>query len=553
MTSEFLQLGLHPQLVQAVEGLGFTTPTPIQSALIPLLLAGHDIIGQAQTGTGKTAAFGLPLLHHLQADYAAVQGLVLVPTRELAIQVAQALHGYGQQRNVRVLPIYGGEAYARQINRLQKGVDLIVGTPGRLLDLMERQVLDLSRVRMVVLDEADEMLSMGFIEDIETILAATPAARQTALLSATLSVEIRRLADRYLRDPRAVTTEREQVTVASIEQRTYLVNSADKLAALTRLFEMEPITSALIFVRTRAGAGELAAELSTRGFPAEGLSGELEQEERERVLNRFRRGQTKVLVATDVAARGLDIENISHVFNFDLPEDPEIYVHRIGRTGRAGKTGIAISLVTPAERWRLGRIEGFTKQRIMRGTLPTVAEIEQRREEQLLEQVTVWLKRGRTGSERRLAATLVDAGYDALEIAAAALRHVRTVEGQRSILPITEVEEQRPRRKPFAAAARQSPETRLAPRDSRPRRTHGAPEVGMVSLNLSRGRLHGVRPADVVSTIAYHANVPGHAIGKIFIQDHHTVVDVPEKFVMQVLAKAHNFRINRQTLTVERV
>ena len=245
------------------------------------------------------------------------------------------------------------------------------------------------------------------------------------------------------------------------------------------------------------------------------MSGELEQEERERVLNRFRRGQTTVLVATDVAARGLDIEQISHVFNFDLPEDPEIYVHRIGRTGRAGKTGIAISLVTPAERWRLGRIEGFTKQRIASGVLPTVEQIEQRREEQLLEQVTVWLKRGRTGGERRLAATLVDAGYDPLEIAAAALRHVRTVEGQRPILPLTEVQERRPRTKLREVETRPARDFRPADHSSRPRRSPGAPEAGMVSLNLSRGRLHGVRPGDVVSTIAYHADIPGHAIGKI--------------------------------------
>ena len=552
MISAFSQLDLHPQLVQAVEALGFTTPTPIQEALIPLLLTGHDVIGQAHTGTGKTAAFGLPILHNLEADYNGVQGLVVVPTRELALQVAKALHAYGQSRSVRVLPIYGGEPYGRQIGQLQKGVDIVVGTPGRLLDLIERQTLDLSRVRVVVLDEADEMLSMGFIEDIEALLAVTPATRQTALLSATMSTEIRRLADRYLRDPRSVTTEREQVTVAAIEQRTYLVNAAEKLAALTRLFEMEPITSALIFVRTRAGAGELAAELSTRGFPAEGLSGELEQEERERVLNRFRRGQTKVLVATDVAARGLDIEDISHVFNFDLPEDPEIYVHRIGRTGRAGKTGIAISLVTPAERWRLGRIEGFTKQRISSGTLPTVAEIERHREEQLLEQVTVWLKRGRTGSERRLAATLVEAGYDPLEIAAAALRHVRSVEGQRTILPITEVQERRPRHQMRQVELQPARDNRPSEHGGHSRRPAGVPEAGMVSLNLNRGRLHRVRPGDVVSTIAYHADIPGHAIGKIFIQDHHTVVDVPERFVMQVLAKAHNFRINRQTMTVER-
>ncbi|HRW48244.1 MAG TPA: DEAD/DEAH box helicase, partial [Caldilinea sp.] len=354
MTTAFSHLGLHPELVQAVEALGFTTPTPIQSAMIPVMLEGHDVIGQAQTGTGKTAAFALPILHRLEPGGRAVQSLVLVPTRELAVQVAKAMHDFGRERGIRVLPVYGGEPYGRQISRLNKGVDVVVGTPGRLLDLIQREALDLSEVETVVLDEADEMLSMGFIEDIESILSATPAERQTALLSATVPPEIRRLADRYLRQPQSVAIEREQVTVSAIEQRHYLVYETDKLAALTRLFEVEPITSALIFVRTRAGTGELAAELSTRGFPAEALSGELEQEERERVMNRFRRNLIKVLVATDVAARGLDIDHISHVFNFDLPEDPEVYVHRIGRTGRAGKSGTALSLVTPNERWRLG-------------------------------------------------------------------------------------------------------------------------------------------------------------------------------------------------------
>ena len=366
MTTAFSHLGLHPELVQAVEALGFTTPTPIQSAMIPVMLEGHDVIGQAQTGTGKTAAFALPILHRLEPGGRAVQSLVLVPTRELAVQVAKAMHDFGRERGIRVLPVYGGEPYGRQISRLNKGVDVVVGTPGRLLDLIQREALDLSEVETVVLDEADEMLSMGFIEDIESILSATPAERQTALLSATVPPEIRRLADRYLRQPQSVAIEREQVTVSAIEQRHYLVYETDKLAALTRLFEVEPITSALIFVRTRAGTGELAAELSTRGFPAEALSGELEQEERERVMNRFRRNLIKVLVATDVAARGLDIDHISHVFNFDLPEDPEVYVHRIGRTGRAGKSGTALSLVTPNERWRLGRIEGFIKTSIAR-------------------------------------------------------------------------------------------------------------------------------------------------------------------------------------------
>ncbi len=546
MTTAFSHLGLHPELVQAVEALGFTTPTPIQSAMIPVMLEGHDVIGQAQTGTGKTAAFALPILHRLEPGAGAVQSLVLVPTRELAVQVAKAMHDLGRQRDIRVLPVYGGEPYGRQISRLNKGVDVVVGTPGRLLDLIQREALDLSEVQTVVLDEADEMLSMGFIDDIESILSATPADRQTALLSATVPPEIRRLADRYLRQPQFVAIEREQVTVAAIEQRHYLVYESDKLAALTRLFEVEPITSALIFVRTRAGTGELAAELATRGFPAEALSGELEQEERERVMNRFRRNLIKVLVATDVAARGLDIDHISHVFNFDMPEDPEIYVHRIGRTGRAGKTGIALSLVTPNERWRLGRIEGFIKTSIARATLPTVDEIHARREAELLERVSSGLLGGRLGQERALVETLVEAGHDPVEVAAAALRLVRGDEAQRPILPVNEVQDRRPQhkngRQAGAAFERQ-------PRQRRPR---GAPEAGMVSLTLSKGKVHGVRPADVVSTIAFHANIPGQAIGRIHIQDNHTLVDVPEQFVAQVLARSANFRIRRQAIDVAR-
>jgi len=564
MTTTFSQLNLHPQLVQAVEALGFSTPTPIQSAMIPVMLAGHDVIGQAQTGTGKTAAFALPILHQLTPESSHVQCLVLTPTRELAVQVAKAMHDFGRAMGVRVLPVYGGEPYGRQISRLQKGVDVVVGTPGRLLDLIDRAVLDLSQVRSVVLDEADEMLSMGFIEDIEAILRATPSARQTALFSATVSPEIRRLAERYLRDPQAVSIQREQVTVAAIEQRHYLVYEADKLAALTRLFEVEPITSALIFVRTRAGAGELAAELSTRGFPAEALSGELEQEERERVMNRFRRNLIKVLVATDVAARGLDIDHISHVFNFDLPEDPEVYVHRVGRTGRAGKRGVALSLVTPNERWRVARIEGFIKTAIRRAAIPTVEEIQARREAELLERVSAGLLQGRLGQERALVGVLVAAGHDPLEVAAAALRLVRGNEAQRPILPVNEVQERRPQReqrqssRPFerqsaarAAFDRQPSDHRNDfERQPRRRRERGAPEAGMVSLSLSKGRVHGVRPADVVSTIAHHAGIPGGEIGRIHIEDHHTLVDVPERFVAQVLARAANFRIHRQALDV---
>ena len=303
MTEEFISLNLRPELMRAVSELGYIEPTPIQSAIIPLMLGGADVIGQAQTGTGKTAAFALPILNNLKPGQKYIQALVMCPTRELALQVSQAFSEYGQFCNVRVLAVYGGQPYGPQITRLNKGVDVVVGTPGRMLDLLERNCLNLSRVQSVVLDEADEMLSMGFIDDIETILAGTPPERQTALFSATLPTPIRRLADHYMHNPQSVTIQREQVTVAAIQQRCYIVNGKDKLAALTRIFEMEEVTSALIFVRTRRHRGTGRRADATRGFAAEALNGDLNQDARERTLGRFRNAQIKVLVATDVAAR----------------------------------------------------------------------------------------------------------------------------------------------------------------------------------------------------------------------------------------------------------
>jgi ATP-dependent RNA helicase DeaD len=542
MTTEFAAFNLHPRLVQTVSELGYTNPTPIQSAIIPLMLSGHDVIGQAQTGTGKTAAFGLPILHRLDPQASRIQSLVLTPTRELALQVAQAITDYAGTGELRLLAVYGGQPYSRQINCLKKGVDIVVGTPGRLLDLIRQKALDLGSVKTVVLDEADEMLSMGFIEDIEAILAETPPTRQTALFSATIPPAVRRLADRYLHEAQYVAIQRDHPAVASIEQRYYLVNEADKLAALTRLFEVEPISSALIFVRTRLASGELAGELTQRGFPAEVLNGDLPQETREGVMSRFRNNQIKVLVATDVAARGLDVEDISHVFNFDLPDNEEVYVHRIGRTGRAGKTGIAISLVTPAEHWRVRRIEAFTRQKLNRLGLPSEEEIRNHRETQLLDQMKVWLQRSRYRRERELVTKLVDEGHDPYEVAAAALKIARADEKQRPIAALSEVQEARP------------------PRSERNNRPHKrgidrgqgnlSHEAGMVRLMISKGRSHGIRPNDVVSSIAYHAGIPGHSIGKIHIHDRHTLVDVPEDYLGQVLAKAENFRIHKQPVNV---
>jgi len=543
MTDEFAQLGLHPQLVQTVTDLGYTTPTPIQSEVIPLMLAGHDVIGQAQTGTGKTAAFALPILQNLERGLRNVQALVLAPTRELAMQVAQATSEYGGCQSVRVLAVYGGQPYIRQISRLRQGVDVVVGTPGRLLDLIGKGELDLSCVNTVVLDEADEMLSMGFIDDIEEILSKTASEHKTALFSATIPAEIRRLADKYMHSPQSVTIKSKQLTVDTVDHRYCLVNKEDKLAVLTRLFEVEDVTSTLIFVSTRVGTSDLVNELMGRGFPAEALNGDLSQQIREQVLNRFRRNQSTVLVATDVAARGLDIDDISHVVNYDLPMDPELYVHRVGRTGRAGKTGIAITLLTTKEMWRLRRIEGFTKQKITSINIPTAEEIEGHREAQLREQLMVWLERGRCQKERQIVTELAEAGHDPLQIAATALKMARSEEKQRPIAPISEVVEGRPLKAGRAIKRGRKGNGRDG--------TNGSYEKGMVRLTLSAGKAHGVRPADIVGTIAYHADIPGHTIGEINILDRHTLVDVPQQYVTQTLAKAGKYRIRKNAVTLE--
>jgi ATP-dependent RNA helicase DeaD len=551
MTTEFTSLNLRPELEQAILELGYVTPTAIQAEMIPLMLTGVDVIGQAQTGTGKTAAFALPILHNY-IHQRLPQALILAPTRELAVQVAAAIDDYGKHLKVHVLAVYGGQPYGPQVNQLKRGVDIVVGTPGRIIDLMARKVLDLSMIKSVVLDEADEMLNMGFIEPVEEILSATPATRQTALFSATLPVRIRSLADRFMRDPQSVTIKKSTLTVSLTEQRYYLVHEGDKLAALTNLFEIEPITSALIFVRTRVETGQLASQLSARGFPAEAINGDLEQNAREQILGRFRAGQIKVLVATDVAARGLDIDNISHVFNYHLPDDTEVYVHRIGRTGRAGKTGIAISLFAPREKRRLREIEHMTKQALTLCKLPTAADIIQHRENQVLEQMKIWLGRGRYQRERELVARLVEEGHDPMEIAAAALKLSRADEKQRPVANVTDVpvSESRSSYRSDREFGRSKPQGRDGRhvRDAGNKRT--SHEAGMIRLKLNKGREHGVRPNDIVGTIAHHADIPGSTIGKIRIEEKFTYVDVPQELVEKVLKHNGNYRIGKDKFTL---
>jgi ATP-dependent RNA helicase DeaD len=555
MTTQFTDLNLHPQLVETVTELGYQEPTPVQAAVIPLMLAGHDILAQSKTGTGKTAAFILPVLSHIDTSEKKPQCLVIAPTRELAMQVANASYQYGKDLGVRVLAVYGGQPYGRQKSRINKGIDVVVGTPGRLLDLVKQKALNLSKVDTVILDEADEMLSMGFIEDIEAILSSTPKERQTALFSATLPSRIKQTAANFMQDPQTVNIKHKELTVNAIDQRYYVVNQEDKIAGLTRLFEVEPITSALIFARTRAGTGELASKLNLRGFPAEALNGDLSQDARERIMRRFRDGQITVLVATDVAARGLDIDDISHVFNFDLPTDQEVYVHRIGRTGRAGKTGVAISLVIPSERFRIRRIEKYIKHKISEGKIPSEKEIRSKREDKLLENLMVWLRRNRAKREREIILGLVEEGYEMEDIAAAALKMARAEEKQRPIEKIGELRTGRSksgrnerRRKNERSNGRGYKGSRERFNRKNGRSSH---EKGMVRLTMSKGKLDGVRPNDVVGTIAFHANIPGRTIGRISIEKEHTLVDVPEKFVNKVLENTGKYEIHKEPVKIE--
>lgn len=550
MTTDFSSLNLRDEIMQAITELGYAEPTPIQSGMIPLMLTGADVIGQAQTGTGKTAAFALPILQNFKHQQYP-QSLVLAPTRELALQVADSMVEYGKYLRARVLAVYGGQPYSPQINSLKRGVDIVVGTPGRLNDLLERGVLNLSEVKTVVLDEADEMLNMGFIEEVEKILAMTPSERQTSLFSATMPARIRKLADGFMRGPQSVIVKKSTLTLSTTEQRYYLVHENDKTNALTRLFEIEPIHSALIFARTRAETATLANELVVRGIPAEAIHGDLDQNAREGVLKRFRGNQLKVLVATDVAARGLDIDDISHVFNYHLPDDAEVYVHRVGRTGRAGKTGIAITLVAPREKRRLREVEALTKQVITKMELPTTTEIIRHRESKTVENLKVWLGRGRFKRELEMVQELIAAGHDPINIAAAAIKIARADEKQRPIAEVAEVKPEFSRRsergfgrgeKGGKPAGRREFAQKPGRRDSH--------EEGMVRLKINKGKTHNIRPNDIVGQIAFHANIPGYTIGKIRIEDKYSFVDVPEEFVDQVIKHSGNYKIGKEKFSV---
>jgi ATP-dependent RNA helicase DeaD len=520
----FVQLGLIEPLTRTLDELGYEAPTPIQRLTIPPLLAGRDLIGQAQTGTGKTAAFALPILQKLDLAQDATQALVLTPTRELAIQVAEAVHSYAKNLGrVRVAPIYGGDPMFKQIGRLRSGVHVVVGTPGRVMDHLKRGTLDVHALKLVVLDEADEMLRMGFIEDVEWILAQAPAGRQTALFSATIPREVRRIADRYLNDPLNIEIQHKTLTVPTVEQHYIHVTERQKLDALTHLLETEatPGEAILIFARTKVGTADLAEKLLARGYGVEAMHGDMNQVQREAVIRGMRNGQVEIVVATDVAARGLDVEHIGHVINYDIPYDPEAYVHRIGRTARAGRAGKAILFVTPREGRMLREIERFIGQRLTAAKVPTQADVAARRAALFKQRILSVLQEDDLEVYLALVEELADeSGRDMAEIAAAAAHLAR---GD----------------KPLIMAVEEEPA---------PDAPGASGEAGTVRLFIDVGLRNGVRPGDIVGAIANEADVPGNAIGAIDIFDDFTMVDVPARYRDQVLQGMAGARVrNRET------
>ncbi|HEX8251080.1 MAG TPA: DEAD/DEAH box helicase [Pyrinomonadaceae bacterium] len=516
----FKEFGLIDELMKAIDDVGYETPSPIQLKTIPVLLEGRDIVGQAQTGTGKTAAFALPGLQKIDTSTSRIQLLVLTPTRELAIQVAEAFHTYAKHLGrIRVLPVYGGQSITQQIKHLRQGVQVIVGTPGRVMDHMRRETIDLNNLKMVVLDEADEMLRMGFEEDVEWILSHTPETRQTALFSATMPRQVRRIAEKYLNDPVNIETERKTMTVPTVSQFYVNVSEGQKVDALTRILEADssPGEAVLIFHRTKIGADQLTEKLQARGYAAEAIHGDMSQNQREAVIKRLKSGQVEIVVATDVAARGLDVEQITSVINYDMPGDTEVYVHRIGRTGRAGREGKAILFVTPRQQRMKRDIENYTKQRIEPFRMPTQADVASRRVAILKERILDTL----TKQDLELYLSLVEelaeeCGCDIAEIAAAA-----------TFLAVGD--------KPLAVKV-QPPAEQLVRQWN----------TDMTRLFIDAGRSHGVSAGDIVGAIANEGNVPGKAIGAIDIYDRFTLVDVPSEFTAQVLEQMRNSRIRSQ-------
>jgi ATP-dependent RNA helicase DeaD len=544
-TDGFPTFGLADALVTAVTALGYEEPTPVQRETIPLLLSGRDMLAQAATGTGKTAAFALPMLNRLldsaRAGRHRTRGLVLVPTRELSMQVAEAIHKYARGTGLGVVPIYGGASMQQQTRALDRGADVVVATPGRALDHLRRRSLDLSAVEVLVLDEADEMLDMGFAEDLDALLEATPGTRQTALFSATMPPRILSIAHRHLNSPSRVTIAREKTAAGKlprVRQVAYVVTRPNKPVALQRVLDTESPSSALVFCRTRIEVDTLVETLNAHGYRAEALHGGMQQRQRDAVMNRFRSAKADLLVATDVAARGLDIEQLSHVFNYDLPSAPDAYVHRIGRTGRAGREGTAITLVEPREHRLLRTIENITRQKIEVCPIPTMADLRARRLELTRASLRERLLEGGLDEVRVIVQSLAEE-FDVIDVAAAAVKLAHAATGGDG--DERELDLPAPSGSGKARPAR-APRPRRDETDSR--------EV--VRLFIGAGRQAGVRPADLVGAITNEAGIRSHDLGAIEITDRFSLVEVPADLADGVVAAMRKASLRGQKVQVRR-
>jgi len=554
----FESLGLNAPILQALKDIGYESPSPIQAAAIPFLQRGVDIVGQAQTGTGKTAAFALPLLNQLDLSVVQPQILVLTPTRELAIQVAEAFQVYARHlKGFHVVPIYGGQNMGTQLKLLKRGAHVVIGTPGRIMDHLRRKTLPLDAVKSLVLDEADEMLNMGFLEDVEWILEKTPAERQVALFSATMPKAIRDIAQRHLRNPEEVKIKTATATVPTIEQSYWQVRGVHKLDALTRILETEDFDAVIIFVRTKSETLELAEKLEARGYAASALNGDMKQSAREQTVEQLKNSTLDIVVATDVAARGLDVQRITHVINYDVPYDTEAYVHRIGRTGRAGRKGRAILFVTPKETRMLRLIEKATRQQITHMELPSKQAIANRRLEKFMQRVMDVI-----GKEDLVYLTTVierlenEHALDSRDIAAA-LAHI--VQGKQ---PLQLVEKEAPVVKEFVAKKergeskskiefgakpRQKSEGRKPQPGEKAPRLKKFPDIEMLRYRIDVGREHGATPKDIVGAIANEAQIDSQYIGHIKLYDDFSTVDLPEGMPKELFQLLKKVRVRQQS------
>ncbi|MBT3530888.1 MAG: DEAD/DEAH box helicase [Gammaproteobacteria bacterium] len=564
MTSEavvpFSELELSVPILKALNDVGYETPSPIQAETIPLLLEGRDVLGQAQTGTGKTAAFALPVLSAIDIKQKDPQVLVLAPTRELAIQVAEAFQKYANHiKGFHVLPVYGGQDYSGQIRALKRGVHVVVGTPGRVMDHMRKRTLKLDNLKTLVLDEADEMLRMGFIDDVEWILEQTPDTRQIALFSATMPQQVRRIATAHLNNPAQVTIKATKASAKLIRQRFWPVSGMHKLDALTRILEAENFDGMIIFVRTRIATVELADKLSARGFAATALNGDIAQKQRERTVDQLKKGKLDILVATDVAARGLDVDRVSHVVNYDIPHDTEAYIHRIGRTGRAGREGDAILFVAPRERRMLNAIERATQKKIELMELPSTELINDKRVETFKQAISDTLATEDLGLFTHLIEQYQqEHNVPALEIASAL---ARLVQGDTPLLlqhkPIpkhdhfakkeSRREERKPRRSREGGEGKERGD-----RAARPPRKVGPPDKGMERFRIQVGHNHKVMPGNIVGAIANEAGIDSENIGRITIFDNHSLIDLPENMPHEIFKDLKKVWVSGQTLNISR-